>query len=524
MTFAHRFSFTQALAENRTDAMVVCDVSQTDAPIVFANAAFSAMTGYTAEQIIGQNCRFLQGHDRDQPACQQIRQAMQTSASIRITLRNYRRDGSMFWNELTLYPLQDEEGFARYYGGVQRDVSALFATENALRNARNELELRVRERTAELVCANALLRQEISDRMRTEQALIDTKTILTIIQRGTQLGSWSYDITSERFDWSDEVFSICGLIPQSVKPTLDLATAMIHPEDRAATTAAFRQCLLDGRDYRMDRRVVRPDGSIRFGRLWGKVIRDEFNQPVRLVGSYLDITEHREIEQALRSSQENLRLLRAHQERIKEDERKRIAREIHDELGGLLTGIKAHLSVAGVTNDAGTTASSSLIEEASRLADAAIGTVQRVITDLRPSVLDDLGIWTAIEWYVERTAYRAGLNFDLDIDAETAAIELDPERSIALFRIVQEALTNVQRHAHANAVSVAARRNAHGIELTIGDDGCGIAAAEIVRQHSWGLAGMRERIGHFGGSIEFLGDAGKGTVVSVRMPLPVGVP
>jgi two-component system sensor histidine kinase UhpB len=293
----------------------------------------------------------------------------------------------------------------------------------------------------------------------------------------------------------------------------------VHPDDREESSEAFRKCLLDGSDYIGDQRIVRPDVSVRHVRLWGKVIRDEYNHPVRVVGSYLDITEHREAEQALRTSQENLRLLSAHQERIKEHERKRIAREIHDELGGLLTGIKAHLSVAADQASHNGTVSEDLLLEGARMADSAIGTVQRVITDLRPSVLDDLGIWTAIEWYVERTARLAGLECALQIDDSAADTDLDPERSIALFRIVQEALTNVQRHAKASAVRVTATRHDHGILVEIADDGKGIGIKSVGRQHSWGLVGMQERIGHFGGSIDITGQPGHGTVIAVYMPL-----
>ena len=514
------FRFTQAMVDHSPDGIVVCDLAQTGSPIIFANPAFTTMTGYESAEVHGRNCHFLQGRDVAQEGAEEIRRAMQQRILVRATLRNYRRDGSLFWNEMTFYPTQDGAGNDHFYTVVQRDVTTEVESQTALRAGHDELDRRVRERTAELVYANALLRQEIAERSRTEESLINTKTILTIAQRVTRLGTWVYDIAADDMAWSDEIFTMCGIVPQSVKPTLALATQMIHPADRSAVSREFRECMLNGRDYTNDRRIMRADGSVRHGRVWGKVIRDDYNQPVRFVGSSLDITEHREIEQALRTSQENLRLLSAHQERIKEDERKRIAREIHDELGGLLTGIKAYLSVAADQAMRSGAVFDAPLQEANRLADNAIGTVQRVITDLRPSVLDDLGIWTAIEWYVERAARQAGLEYTLCIDTAAGETELEPQRSIALFRIVQEALTNVQRHAQASAVQVSATRQGHDLLVHIRDDGKGISLPPDGRLRSWGLVGMQERIGHFGGSVDITGQPGCGTVVAVHMRLP----
>jgi PAS domain S-box-containing protein len=513
--------FTESIVDDSADGIVICDTSLPGMPIVFANPAFALLSGYPLEQVIGRSCGFLQNEEVDQDANDRLRVAICARLPIRITLRNYRRDGSMFWNEMTLYPLQSDAGAAHYYAGIQRDVTALVSAEDTLRIGRAALEDQMRERTAELLFSNALLRQEVNERRRAEQSLIDTKTILTIAQRVTQLGSWVYDIAAETLRWSDEIFTICGLPPQSLKPTVALANQLSHPDDRDAATALFWRCIHEGRDYRSERRILRADGSVRHVRVWGKIIRDEFNTPVRMVGSYLDITEHREAEQGLRDSQETLRMLSAHQERIKEEERKRIAREIHDELGGLLTGIRAYLSVAadqarrnGVTIDA-------QLIEATRLADSAIGTVRRVITDLRPSVLDELGIWSAIEWLVERTAKSAGLDWSVSIDDAAAATELDPDRSIALFRVVQEALTNVQRHARASRVQLRATRCGTQLHVGVLDDGIGLDTARIHEQHSWGLVGMQERVGYFGGSVRISGKPGGGTEVSVSMPLQV---
>jgi PAS domain S-box-containing protein len=232
-----------------------------------------------------------------------------------------------------------------------------------------------------------------------------------------------------------------------------------------------------------------------------------------------DITERKLNEEALQQSQDALRQLAAHQENIKEDERKRIAREIHDELGGLLTGIKAYVSVSiDRAISAGATPEQLLID-AAELADTALETVRRVIADLRPSVLDQLGVWAALEWYAEQIEQRTGLTCACIIDENAVATQIDPARSTTLFRIVQEALTNVVRHAAATRVTIRARRQDDSIVIEIDDNGKGLDAEGLLDGESWGILGMHERTRHFGGELKINGVAGSGTSIVLRMPL-----
>jgi signal transduction histidine kinase len=211
--------------------------------------------------------------------------------------------------------------------------------------------------------------------------------------------------------------------------------------------------------------------------------------------------------------------LAAHQERIREDERKRIAREIHDELGSVLTGIKAYVSVAIDRAKAEGRAVDPQLADASDLADTAIETVRRVITDLRPSVLDELGIWVALEWYAGQIEKQTGLSCSLTIDARVAAMTLVPETSIVLFRIVQEALTNAIRHAGASRITVRVLLSDQSLIVEVVDDGKGLEAAQVFNGVSWGIAGMQERARHVGGEIKITGITGCGTAVVFRLPL-----
>jgi PAS domain S-box-containing protein len=517
---ALQLPFPEAIISNATDGIVICDMRLPGAPIIYSNPAFSKMTGYTQEEVLGWNCNFLQRTDTTQANKALIRAAISKREPLRTLMRNYRRDGTLFWNELGLYPLCDAQGGEHYYASTQRDVTQAVLNEEALRNGRDELEQRVLERTAELVHANALLHQEIAERRRVESALLDIRAILTIAQGMAHLGSWSFDIANNEMHCSDEIFAICGEPPQSVIPTMAMAHHYVHPDDRKQSEAEFARCLRERCDYKFEKRILRQDGTVRHIRAWNRTMVGPSGQPVRLIGSWLDITEHREAEQVLRHTQESLRKLGAHQEHIKENERKRIAREIHDELGTLLTGIKAYQAVAiDQVSRHGHPPFASLAE-ANRLADEAIGTVRRVITDLRPSVLDELGIWSAIEWIAERVTLRAGLLLNLQIDEHIINSDLDAERSIALFRIVQEALTNVQRHAQASHVSLQILRTDGALHINIKDNGIGMRTGQVDQQESWGLQGMRERIGHFGGTLHISGNPADGTTLTVLMPLP----
>ncbi len=233
----------------------------------------------------------------------------------------------------------------------------------------------------------------------------------------------------------------------------------------------------------------------------------------------IEVAERKRTEEALRQSRETIRQLAAYQERIKEDERKRIAREIHDELGGVLTAIKANVSVAIYRGARAGVATDQQLIDISDLAETAIETVRRVITDLRPSVLDQLGVWAALEWYAGQIEGRTGLKCSFSIDAEMATAEPNPECSTAMFRIVQEALTNVVRHAAAKQVAIRVTRQDDSARIEVEDDGKGIAADRLLNRESWGIVGMDERARYFGGELKLTCTAGQGTLLVLRLPL-----
>lgn len=332
--------------------MVITDPHQQDNPIIYVNSGFSQLTGYNAAEAIGRNCRFLQGAETDEESVRAMREAIENGVAFRGLVQNYRKDGSLFCNALSITPMRDDDGEVTHFLGSLNDVS---------------------------------------------------------------------------------------------------------------------------------------------------------------------------------TSREQLRALAAHATRAREAERTSIAREIHDELGQALTSLKIDLSwldnrlkgwfaehqAAGVEAAFG----DELHQRARAmiaLTEDTIHTVRRIATQLRPSLLDDLGLEAAAEWQVKDFAARTGIvcKFKSTLGDQ----ELSPAIATAGFRILQEALTNVARHAQANQVRVRLDRHSDELRLEVRDNGQGIQPKTLGNVRSLGLLGMRERALGLGGTVEVGLNKGKGTCVAAHLP------
>lgn len=232
---------------------------------------------------------------------------------------------------------------------------------------------------------------------------------------------------------------------------------------------------------------------------------------------FLDITQRKQAEQQLTLSHSQLRNLTARLESVREEERILIAREIHDELGQALTGVKLELSLLRDQIPDTRPALTNRLESISTLVDTTIQSVRRIATELRPIVLDQLGLIPAIEWQAHEFQSRTGIQCTLDIYLRS--VTLSHAESTAMFRIFQEILTNVARHAQATAVNITLQEQAGGLVLEVRDDGRGVTDAELADPTSLGLVGMRERALLLGGEITLTGSPGKGTRVRVWLPL-----
>ncbi len=238
-------------------------------------------------------------------------------------------------------------------------------------------------------------------------------------------------------------------------------------------------------------------------------------------GMARDITERRRAEEQIKATSAQLRALSESLRSAREEEGTRIARELHDELGSTLTGLKLDLeevqrSVSGHGSQMTASALQQKLASMTGLADATIDAIKRISAELRPGILDDLGLLAAIEWQCQQFAARSGIPCQCHSLIEN--VDLTRDRATAVFRVLQEALTNILRHARATRVTITIHEEEGELVFEVRDDGRGITDEERANPRTLGLTGMRERVYLAGGTIEITGAAGIGTVLTVRVP------
>ena len=284
-----------------------------------------------------------------------------------------------------------------------------------------------------------------------------------------------------------------------------------EPEQRAGFIADLRQDqVVHGRELRLKRK----DGELR-DILASAAIIDLKGRRFILFQA-VDITERKSAEKALREHELMLRELSAHHDSVREGERAHIAREIHDELGQALTALRMDLSVLGMKFGEADPRIREQAQELKGRVDAIVQVVRDVATALRPAALD-LGIIPGLEWLVEEFQKRSGIRCTVSVAESDFA--LDEDRSIVLFRIVQESLTNVSRHASARNVQILLDHDAERIRLDVEDDGLGFDVDAARRKKTFGLLGMQERVIMLRGELSITSASGRGTRVSVSMPI-----
>ncbi len=464
-----------------TDAILIID---REGRIALANPALERLFGLSQQELIGQPIEILipprLRHSHVGQRSDYFGQPRARAMGTGRPLFGLHRDGREFPVEVSLSPLQTSQGLPLALATIH-DITHRKQAEAAL--------------------------QESEARMR---AIFETAVdaIITIDERGTleRMNPAAEKLFGYR---EDEVAgkNVSMLMPAPHRALHDgYLSHYLHTGEK--------NIIGKGREVQ----GLRKDGSLFPMDL--TVAEMQLGSRRMFTGMVRDISARKLAEQALQQSQDALRRLAAHQENIKEQERKRIAQEIHDELGGLLTGIKAYISVAIERGTAsGSAPADPLLSEAAALAQDAITTVRRVITDLRPSVLDQLGVWAALEWQADQVAQRSGLQVHCRIAPAAAALDLGAQCGTMLFRVVQEALTNVVRHAQARSVRLEVALQNKELLLTVVDDGKGIATERLLNQESWGILGMHERSRHFAGVLTVTGEPGQGTTLQLRLPL-----
>ncbi len=242
----------------------------------------------------------------------------------------------------------------------------------------------------------------------------------------------------------------------------------------------------------------------------------KYEDEYAILGIVTDISERKKMEEEITNSREQLRNLTERVQSIREEERKHVAHEIHDELGQLLTSIQLDLSWIQLKMPKEQELLLEKINDTLNTINMTIHSVQKISSSLRPLMLDDLGLSAAIEWQVGEFQKRTGIQCKIELDIED--IDLDKDISTSIFRIFQETCTNVSRHAKASNVEVELKERDGDLILKVCDNGIGITKEQIADPLSLGLIGMRERVHKWSGSFKIRGIHGKGTLVVVTIP------
>jgi PAS domain S-box-containing protein len=356
------------------------------------------------------------------------------------------------------------------------------------------------------------LSEDITERKKAEEALRDSEERFRTTFENAGVAMALIDMQGHPVKSNPALRRMLGY--SEAELTRMAFTEFTHPDDRDLDWGLYGELTAGKRDkYEIEKRYLQKGGGVVWGLLTVSLVKGKHGRPVYAVGMVQDITERRRAEEELQRSRDQLRALAARAETVREEERTRVAREIHDELGQALTGIKLDLSSLARELPADKKPQARAVLA---LVDETIQSVRRISTELRPAILDTLGLVPALEWAAEEFQARTGIECRLDLPGQEIAAE--PDRATALFRIFQEALTNVVRHANATQVDVRLATKNGDLSLEIRDNGQGISDEQLSAAASLGILGMQERSLLLGGELTIRGTPGEGTTVRVRIP------
>jgi PAS domain S-box-containing protein len=359
--------------------------------------------------------------------------------------------------------------------------------------------------------------RDVTDRHRIDAALRESEERLRLTIDAGKCGIWDWDIAANYLTCSGRVYELHGLTPETFGGRAEDFLAVIHPEDVTRVEDAIGWALEEHVDYGIEYRVIHPGtGEVRWVWTNGRVLFDRQGQPVRMLGAALDTTERRRAEEALLASHEQLRRLAHRLDEVREEELTRVSREVHDELGHALTALRLDLGWLLPKLSRNREPVRRKADEMLALVDDTIDTVRRIASGLRPPMLEDLGLAAAVEGLLERFASQTGT----EIELRTSGDDVPKTARRALYRIVQEALTNIARHAQASQARVVLECSADLVLLTVTDDGVGIPPGMFGKRGSLGLVGMRERAAAIGADFQVQTHPGGGTIIRVALPRP----
>jgi PAS domain S-box-containing protein len=498
-----------------------------DGRLIFVNEAFCNMLGYVESDVLGKTVWDLMHPDDVEENRRSYHRLMLEGIPFKLERRLLRSDGSVIWVDASVSPIMDPGGKPQSAVTVEVDITARKLAEEALQQLNLQLEERVLSRTAKLRATNQALREEITERKRVEAALRKSEAIaheneakLRSLFDLLPVGISFLNPEGQVVQMNSALLNILKLSKEQFQSGAYKARKYIRADGTPMPPSEFAsaRAIAEKRTvYNVETGIILDNGEM----VWTSVSAAPVDvADVSVVVVTVDITDNKRAEQALQESHARLRILSQRLVEVQEDERRALARELHDRVGQTLAALNINLIIVNsqlspdVAEQIGTRLNDSM-----KLVAETIALVRDVMTDLRPAVLDDYGLEAALESHLSQFISRFDITAKFE-KPEQRIPRLGASVEMTFLRIAQEALMNIARHAQATQVHLSLWQQEDAVYMAIQDNGTGIQSwQEANRPGSHGLTIMRERAEAFGGTLHVKSVPGQGTKIAVSIPL-----
>ncbi|MZH42027.1 MAG: PAS domain S-box protein, partial [Nitrospinae bacterium] len=462
------------------------------------NQKVEQITGFTKDEVMGHNLVETRITEEFKESVQEVlNEALKGNETSNYEVPLFTKGGERVVVLLNATTRRNPQGRIVGVVGVGQDITEKKNAEEELEVYRNHLEELVASRTSEL--------KESEERFR-KVASLSYDVI------------WEWDIASGTIEWFGGIDTYLGFEKNEFPRTLEAWEGVIHPDDRKRVLNNLEKHHEEHTEWHEEYRIIRKDGCLRYWDDRAETHWDENGKPIFMIGAIMDITDKKSAEITLKKSREELRSLHNKLQSVVENEKIKISREIHDDLGQTLTAIKLDLSWLEKRIRTGFSEPSvhEKFKSIKLLLNDSFETIRKVSTALRPQALDVMGFPEAIKFQSEKFSENTNIKCKLNIQPDKT--QLHPDLSTDLFRILQEGLTNVARHAQASNVKIEFFENGSDYILSIQDDGIGIDNLKASDSGSLGLLGIRERVLQWNGQFKVDALTDKGTLLNVTIP------
>ena len=463
-----------AIVASSDDAIISKDLN---GMITSWNAGASRIFGYAPEETIGRHITLLippELHAEENIILARLRKGerIEHFETVRVTKSGKKLDVS-----LTISPIRDSKGHVIGASKIARDIS---------------------------------------DRKRIEDALRESRAQLTLALESSRTAIFDWDIADRRGMWNDQMAALYDFNPAESYITAEEWRKLFHPLDVDRLTHEYERMAKDGDKFQFEFRTIRPDGEIRWILSHGRIVRDAHGNAIRLIGTHTDITDRKQLEEMARVRELSGKLLHA-----QDAERRRIARELHDSAGQIVAALQMQLIPMQTDAEKSNPEIAAGIGQSLELIQQLSQELRTVSYLLHPPLLDELGLPSALRWYVEGFSKRSKIDVQLQLSPDLGRLPADMETT--LFRIVQESLTNIHRHSGSQRAQIQIQRASDEVCVEVRDYGKGMPGGKKNGSSSQmrsgvGIQGMQERVRQLNGRFEIQSRA-DGTSVTARLPV-----